>query len=61
MNQPNVITARSAIAFYLDWVNNWITTEKMAEWYEMPKEDCEYLIELGRKLNEEKYHQSFKK
>ena len=47
------ITKQSVIAFYLEYANNFPTIERMAEYYEMPKEDCEYLVELGRK-----YHNS---
>lgn len=47
------ITKQSVINFYLEFVNNFLTVERMAEYYEMPKEDCEYLIRLGAK-----YHKS---
>lgn len=43
------ITKQSVIAFYHEFVNNFLTVEKMAEYYQMPYEDCLYLIELGRK------------
>ena len=47
------ITKQSLINFYLDYVNNYLTISTMAEHYEMPEEDCKYLIGLGKKLNEE--------
>lgn len=47
------ITKNSLIAFYLEWLNNFLTIERMAEYYEMPIEDCKYLVDLGRK-----YHSS---
>ena len=47
------VTKNSLIRFYLEYVNNFLTIERMAEYYEMPKEDCLYLIELGKKYNEE--------
>ena len=49
------ITKKSVIAFYLEFINNFLTIEKMAEYYEMPKEDCEYLIKLGGKYELEKW------
>lgn len=45
------ITKKSIIDFYLEFVNDFLTIERMAEYYEMTFEDCKYLIELG-----EKYH-----
>ena len=45
------ITKQSVIAFYLEFVNNFLTIERMAEYYEMPTEDCKYLIELGKKYS----------
>jgi len=47
------VTKHSLISFYLDYVNNFLTISRMAEYYEMPEEDCKYLVDLGRKLNEE--------
>ena len=47
------VTKNSLIRFYLEYVNNFLTIERMAEYYEMPKDDCEYLVNLGRKYNEE--------
>ena len=35
-------------AFYLDWMNNYLTIEKMAEHNEMTVEDTATLINLGR-------------
>ena len=39
--------------FYLDWVNNYLTIEKMAEHYELTAEDTATLINLGRSYHEE--------
>lgn len=47
------VTKNSLIRFYLEYVNNFLTIARMAEYYEMPKEDCKYLISLGKKYNEE--------
>lgn len=41
------------IEFYLDWVNNWLSTVKMAEHYGLTKCECQELIEMGRKYHEE--------
>jgi hypothetical protein len=47
------ITKKSVAAFYREFVNNFLTIERMAEYYEMPIEDCRYLVELGRKYHNE--------
>lgn len=46
------ITKQSVIAFYLEYVNNFLTIARMAEYYDMPVEDCLYLVELGKRYNE---------
>lgn len=47
------VTKQSVIAFYLEYLNQYLTIDKMAEHYEMTKEDCEYLILLGQKYHGE--------
>jgi len=47
------ITKQSVISFYLEYLNNFLTISAMAAHYGMPVEDCEYLVELGQKYNEE--------
>ena len=47
------ITKQSITAFYREFLNNFITIERMAEFYEMPFEDCKYLIQLGGKYHNE--------
>ena len=39
--------------FYLDWMNNYLTVEKMAEHNEMTVEDTAMLINLGRSYHQE--------
>lgn len=46
-----MITRKSLHDFYLDYVNNYLTVAKIAQYYEMPEEDCLYLIELGKKIH----------
>ena len=36
------------IDFYLDWANNFLTTETMAENYKITKREVEKLIKEGR-------------
>lgn len=48
------ITKQSVISFYLEFINNFLTIEKMAEYYEMTYEDCKYLLKLGAKYQAEK-------
>ncbi len=47
------ITKKSVIAFYFEYFNDFLTVERMAEHYEMPVNDCRYLIELGIKYHNE--------
>jgi hypothetical protein len=49
------ITKQSLIAFYLEFINNFLTIERMAEYYDMPFEDCKYLLKLGAKYENEKF------
>ena len=46
------------IEFYLDWVNNWLSTVRMAEHYGLTKRECQELIEMGRKYHEENVERS---
>jgi hypothetical protein len=39
------------IRFYVEYVNNFLTIERMAEYFEMTIEDCRYLVELGKKYH----------
>ncbi len=39
--------------FYLDWVNNYLTYEKMAEHYNLTPDQVFILIELGRQVHDE--------
>jgi len=48
------ITKKSVIHFYLEYLNNWLSIARMAEYCEMPETDCLYLVELGKKYFEEK-------
>lgn len=46
-------TDEEIIKMYLDWVNNFITLSKFAEYYDITELDAHYIIDLGRKLNNE--------
>jgi hypothetical protein len=41
-------------ALYLDWVNNYLTREKMAEDYGLSMEKLETLLQLGKLNNSRK-------
>jgi hypothetical protein len=41
------------IEIYLDWANNFLSLDKFADHYGLDEIDAHYLIEVGRKLNEE--------
>ena len=49
----NQTMAKQLQEFYLDWVNNYLTVEKMAEHNELTVEDTTVLINLGRSYHEE--------
>lgn len=40
--------------FYLDWVNNYLTIAKMAADYGLEEDECQTLIEIGRKMHEKR-------
>ena len=40
-------------AYYLDWVNNWLTLASFAEYHDLTPSDAKKVIELGRKLHEQ--------
>lgn len=46
-------TDEEIIKIYLDWVNNFLTLSKFAEYYNIDEIDAHYIIDLGRKLNDE--------
>lgn len=39
------------IAFYLDWVNNWLTPKAMADHYGINSAACLVMIDAGRALH----------
>ena len=49
----NKTMAKQLQEFYLDWVNNYLTVDKMAEHHELTVADARLLIELGRSYHEE--------
>lgn len=42
----------SIIEIYLDWVNNFLSLEAFAEYYELTSEQASLLIELGKSIHE---------
>ena len=44
-------TNEEIIKIYLDWVNNFISLDKFAEYYGFDEIDANYIIDLGRELN----------
>ena len=39
------------VELYLDYVNNFLTVERFAEYYNMSVDYANHVIEIGRKLN----------
>lgn len=45
----------SAEQVYLDWLNDWISVERMAEFYSIEPYELEKIIEKGRNEHIEKF------
>jgi hypothetical protein len=43
------------VLFYLDWVNDFATIERFAEYYDIEKGRAEKMIRIGRKLHQRIY------
>jgi len=43
------------IELYLEWFNDFLTIQKMADWHGIEVEDMQILIELGKKYHEQTY------
>ena len=44
---------KALIAFYLDYINDFLTTERMAEYYGITQIECVQLIIMGKKYHEQ--------
>ena len=44
---------KTLIDFYLDYVNDFLTTERMAEYYGITTVECVQLIMIGKKYHEQ--------
>tara|TARA_R110000803_G_scaffold16816_5_gene46075 strand:+ start:1151 stop:1345 length:195 start_codon:yes stop_codon:yes gene_type:complete len=47
----NNFTNKQAQTMYLDWFNNYLSTEKFAEHYNLSMVEVENILDRGRKLN----------
>ena len=50
MNKRALMSVQ-VIDFYLDWVNNYLTVEKLAEHHGLDVDDAKALISMGRYLH----------
>ena len=41
-------------AMYLDWFNNFLSTDRFSEHYNLGLAECENILDEGRKLNQAK-------
>ena len=48
LNQLEQITMKSDLEIYLEWVNDWLTVERMADYYSMTIEQMLERINNGR-------------
>ena len=55
MQVSNISIQSMLNTIYLDYVNNYLTTDKYAEEQGMNKDDLLYLIDLGRQINNKMY------
>ena len=53
--------AKQLQEFYLDWINNYLTVDKMAEHNEITVADAKLLIELGRAYHQERIEETLSK
>ena len=44
---------KALIDFYLDYINDFLTTERMAEYYGITKTECSRLVIMGKKYHEQ--------
>ena len=44
---------------YLDWVNNFLTIERFAEWYNIGEEQAAVIISAGRKIHHQRVNERF--
>jgi len=42
---------------YLDWVNNFLTIERFAEWYNIGEEQAAAIISAGRKIHHQRVNE----
>ncbi len=55
----NTIYLRDYLAdLYLDWVNNFLTTERFAEYYGLDDDDAKALLEIAKKSHEQRVEYS---
>tara|TARA_R110000744_G_C19350266_1_gene560339 strand:- start:1035 stop:1229 length:195 start_codon:yes stop_codon:yes gene_type:complete len=47
----NNFTNKQAQTMYLDWFNNYLSTEKFSEHYNLSMVEVENILDRGRKLN----------
>ena len=47
----HIAIKQSLIEFYLDWINNYLTIDKMASDYNLTNEQCNTLINIGRTIS----------
>ena len=45
----NMITNQTLIVFFLEWMNNYLTSGKMAEDLNLDRDDVQTLIHMGKK------------
>ena len=55
MQVSNISIKSMLNEIYLDYVNNYLTTDKYAEYQGINKDDMLFLIDLGRKINNNIY------
>ena len=52
---PKIIYLRDTLAdLYLDWINNFLTIEKFAEYYGLDENDANDLLKLSKKCHEQR-------
>lgn len=47
------MTRQHLINIYLDYVNNWLTIVRWAEFHELEEKDAKEILDMGKKYHEE--------
>lgn len=56
---PKFLKETELMSMYVSWVNNFLTVEKFAEYYDLDNESALFIIKKGKQLQTSKEYASF--